>query len=76
MHILTVANPQCAAGIYVEALGAARINFEVIDPTTWTYIALNSVTVSSGGYQPIAVGPFYPPPYDVYVRFRCSEPAA
>jgi hypothetical protein len=51
---LGVAAGSCSASVFIRPLGRTRVNVEVIDPATWTYIALKSVTigVSNGGYQP------------------------
>jgi hypothetical protein len=59
---------RCAAQVYVAALGPANVNFEIIDPPTWTYIALRSVHLTGGGYTAVEVGPWVPGPIDVYVR--------
>src|SRR5215211_4684809 len=47
----TVHQTTCAARIYVLPLGTAKINFEVIKPSTWTYISLKTVTLSGSTYQ-------------------------
>jgi hypothetical protein len=58
------------AGIYLRPYGTnVRVNFEVIDPDTWTYIALKTVTLANSyTYQFVNVGPFVPYRKDVYVR--------
>jgi hypothetical protein len=58
----------CAGQIFVQSLGTAKVNFEIINPTSWTYIALETVTLSGGGYTAVEVGPWTPGPVDVYVR--------
>jgi len=58
----------CAAGIYITGLSGARVNFEVINPSTWTYISLRTVTLSEGGYTMITVPSWRGGPNVVYVR--------
>jgi len=58
----------CSAQIYVKAVGPATLNVEVIEPASWTYIALNTVSLSGGGYTAVGVGPWTPGPVDVYFR--------
>lgn len=58
----------CGAGIYIAALSGARLNFEVINPSTWTYVALKTVTLSGGGYTLVTVGPWVPGPTTVFIR--------
>ena len=50
---------RCNAWIYVQTPGAT-LNIEIIDPATWNYIALNTVTVPStgSGYTLVSVGPW------------------
>jgi hypothetical protein len=50
---------RCNAWIYVQTPGAT-LNIEIIDPATWNYIALNTVTVGATGtgYKLVDVGPW------------------
>jgi hypothetical protein len=58
----------CYAQVYVK-LPAGQLNFEVIDPTTWTYIALTTIqTTSDVGYRLVTAGTWYPGPLDVVIR--------
>jgi hypothetical protein len=41
--------PTCAASVYVQTPGGATVNFEVINPASWTYIRLTTVTPASTG---------------------------
>lgn len=62
---------RCNAWIYVQTAGA-KLNIEVIDPSTWNYVALNTVTVPStgSGYTLVSVGPWLA---DIkYVHFRVA----
>lgn len=58
----------CGAGVYVQGLSGARVNFEVINPATFTYLALQSVTLSGGGYTQIIVPAWSGGPNTVLVR--------
>lgn len=58
----------CGAAIYISALSGSQLNFEVINPSTWTYIALKTVTLSGGGYTLVTVGPWVPGPLTVFIR--------
>jgi hypothetical protein len=59
----------CAANIYIQPIiGTSKINFEVIDPSTWRYIALKTVTLTGGSYNAVSVGPFIPARKDAFVR--------
>lgn len=58
----------CAAQIYVQPLGTAKLNFEVIKPSTWTYIALKTVTLSGGSYQAVTTNSWRALDADVVVR--------
>jgi hypothetical protein len=58
----------CAAGIYLQGFDGAKVNVEVIDPSTWTYVALNTVTISGSGYRQYTVGPWTGGPNTVYMR--------
>jgi hypothetical protein len=39
----------CAVGAWFEEAAGTRFNIEIIDPTTWTYVALGQFTVNSTG---------------------------
>lgn len=58
----------CAAQIYVQPLGTAKVNFEVIKPSTWTYIALKTVTLTGGSYQAVTTNTWNAVDVDVVVR--------
>jgi hypothetical protein len=58
----------CAAGVYLQGFDGAKVNVEVIDPSSWTYVALHSVTLSGSGYRLYTVGPWTGGPNTVYVR--------
>lgn len=59
----------CAAQIYIQpVIGNSKLNFEVIDPSTWRYVALKTVTLSGTSYQRVTVGSFIPARKDVFVR--------
>jgi hypothetical protein len=58
----------CGAQIYIQpVIGSSKLNFEVIDPSTWRYVALKTVTLTGGSYQAVAV-PFVPARKDLFVR--------
>lgn len=58
------------ASIYLRPYGTnVKVNFEVIDPTTWTYIALKTVTLANSyTYQLVTTDEFVPYRKDVVVR--------
>jgi hypothetical protein len=58
----------CGAGIFITGLRGAKVNFEIINPSTNTYISLRTVTLSGGGYSQITVPPWRGGPNTVYVR--------
>jgi hypothetical protein len=58
----------CGAGVYVNGLSGAKVNFEVIEPASWTYLSLRSVTLTGGGYTQITVPPWSGGPNTVFVR--------
>jgi hypothetical protein len=60
--------PVCAARIYVLPLGTAKLNFEVIRPSTWTYLALKTVTLSGSTYQSVVTPSWDAYDNDVFVR--------
>jgi hypothetical protein len=58
----------CVAHIYVK-LPAGQLNFEVINPATWTYIALTTInTTSDTGYRNVSAGPWTTGPVNVVIR--------
>ncbi len=62
---------QCAAAISLRASvdgSTSTVNVEVINPTSWTYIALQQVRVTGSNFQNFNVGPWTPGPVDVYFR--------
>lgn len=63
----------CGARIDLRASvdgSTSTANIEVIDPTTWNYVALRQVRVTGSNWQSFAVGPWRDGP--VNVRFRVS----
>ncbi|GAA1748983.1 hypothetical protein [Luedemannella helvata] len=58
----------CAAAIYLTGLSGAKVNIEVINPSTWTYISLRQVTLTGGGYTQYTVPSWTGGPNTVYVR--------
>lgn len=58
----------CAAGIYLQGFAGAKVNVEVINPSTWTYVALNSITIGGSGYGQYTVGPWTGGPNLVHFR--------
>lgn len=58
----------CAAGIYIAGLRGAKVNFEIINASTNTYISLRSVTLNGGGYGLVTVPSWRGGPNTVYVR--------
>ena len=50
----------CVGRIDIRPFGSVKLNFEIIDPPTWTYVALKTVTLSGSAYQTVSVGPFVP----------------
>jgi hypothetical protein len=73
-----VHNVKCWVGFVIQPWGGATVNLEVIDPKTWTYIALNTVYLPGYSYTQTAVGPFYlnatsPNQPDVVVRVSQLE---
>lgn len=66
------------ASIYLRPYGTnVKVNFEVIDPATWTYIALKTVTLANvHSYQLVTTDMFIPYRSDVYVRVSVLENSA
>jgi hypothetical protein len=65
----------CAAQIYIQPLNTTTLNFEVIDPPTWTYVSLKTVTLPAGSYQRVLTDPFVPYRTDVFVRVSTTSPS-
>ena len=62
---------QCTAQVELRASSTGStsvVNIEVIDPTTWTYVALNQVHVTGSNWQSFTVGPWRPGPVNVFFR--------
>lgn len=51
-------NVTCGVQFAIQPWGGATVNIEVIDPKTWTYIALKTVYLPGHSYQIAGVGPF------------------
>jgi len=49
VHLVFGANRSCIARLYLKHVGAA--NIEVINPTSWTYVALKSLPGTATSYQ-------------------------
>lgn len=59
----------CGGGFGVRPVGApAVLNIEVIDPTTWTYLALRTVRVSEPVWRRHDVASYRDGPTQVFVR--------
>ena len=54
--------PDCSASAFIQTPGGASVNFEVIEPSTWTYIRLTSVTPAStgSGWTLVSSGVWHP----------------
>jgi hypothetical protein len=59
---------QCAAQIYVQPFGNTLVALDVIEPSSWTYIASQQATLNGGSYTAVTVGPWSPGAVDVYIR--------
>jgi hypothetical protein len=60
---------RCGARIYIQpVIGNSKVNFEVINPSNWTYIALKTVTLTGTSYQAVQTGEFIPARKDIFVR--------
>jgi hypothetical protein len=59
---------QCAAAIYLTGLSGSKVNVEVINPSSWTYISLKTVTLTGGGYSQVTVPAWTGGPNTVYFR--------
>jgi hypothetical protein len=62
---------ECTASVSLRASvdgSTSAVNVEVIDPTSWTYVALRPVKVTGSDFQAFAIGPWTPGPVDVYFR--------
>jgi hypothetical protein len=54
--ILLLPGAPCSLSIYINPFGApVTLNVEVIDPDTWTYTALKTVTLSGTTYQQVSM---------------------
>ncbi len=58
----------CQAQIYLQDWAGTQVNFEVINPSTWTYVALKPITIANSNWNAYQVGPWTGGPTDVYVR--------
>lgn len=61
-------DPTCAAQVYVRPFNSVTLNFEIIDPGTWTYVALQTVTLTGSSYQAVTINSFVPPNPNVFIR--------
>ncbi len=59
---------ECGAGIYLNGLSGAKVNFEIINPSNWTYISLSNITLSGAGYKLYTVPVWRGGPNTVYIR--------
>jgi hypothetical protein len=66
----TTMNDLCTASIYIKPAvnDSVTLNLEVIDPWTWTYVALKQVTLLPGGYKQVSFS-WRTTLDDVFVRF-------
>lgn len=59
----------CGGGFFVRALsGPAVLNIEVIDPASWTYLALRTVRVSDTAWRQHDVASYVNGPTQVFMR--------
>lgn len=58
----------CAAAVYLTGLKGAKVNIEVINPSTWTYVSMRQVTLTGAGYTQYTVPSWSGGPNTVYVR--------
>lgn len=59
----------CGGGFHIRALnGAAVLNVEVIDPASWTYLALRTVRVTDGTWRLHNVATYQNGPTQVFMR--------
>ncbi|NUR74609.1 MAG: hypothetical protein HOU81_27705 [Hamadaea sp.] len=73
-----VHQPSCAVKFWLARVTASPVvAIEVIDPATWTYIALYHVTGpgQSPDWQSFAVGPWRATQTDVFLRFTVGSTA-
>jgi len=75
VNIASFSRP-CDAEIFVKSVNASQsVSLEVIDPATWTYVSLTSVTISSGAYRFISANGWTVAPYsDVVIRVAIGGP--
>lgn len=64
----TVHQTSCTARIYALPLGTAKLNLEIIKPSTWTYISLKTVTLTGSSYQAVTTDSWNALDVDVFVR--------
>jgi hypothetical protein len=64
----------CLATFYLRSETSTVVNVEIIEPHTWTYIALNQVTTSPT-WTPYTVGPWGVHQLDVFVRVSALQSA-
>lgn len=53
-------------------IGTAPVNIEVINPSTWTYVALRTVSVS-GSWKNHTIGPWSNTPVEVFLCFAVTS---
>lgn len=60
----------CFLGFQVTPVGAAvtMVNVEVIDPSSWTYLALQTIRISSNGWRLVSTPNWTGGPVNVFVR--------
>jgi hypothetical protein len=59
----------CGGGFWIRSVsGPALLNVEVIDPTTWTYVALRTVRAGDAAWQWHAVSGYRDGPTQVFIR--------
>jgi hypothetical protein len=59
----------CGAQVWLQEAPGTRVNIEVINPSTWTYVAVNSVTLpSDNAWHAYGSGSWTPGPVDVVFR--------
>ncbi|MEV8514888.1 hypothetical protein [Dactylosporangium sp. NPDC051484] len=71
VHLTPAANhpSNCSAQIWLQQAPGTRVNFEIINPSTWTYISLNQITLPNDWqWHAYTSGSWKPGPVDVVVR--------
>jgi hypothetical protein len=66
VHLSWGAQHTCTASLYLKSFGIT--NVEVIDPTTWRYVALKSLATGTGGVYQFQTLAWRGGPSDVYFR--------